>query len=144
LKRNDVKATVRTEALGNNSGSVKLSYAVHTDETNEMAEAGSEGFSVEIDRADNLIPEELPPPDIMKIDVEGAELSVLKSFGNILNDSSCRVIYIEVHDKISNFGDNKKELILFLNQNGYKIQEMLKRQTGQNEELFIKAINISD
>ena len=144
LERNSVEATIRTEALGNKSGSVKLSYALHTDETNEMAETGLEGFSVEVNRADNLIPEELPPPNVVKIDVEGAELSVLKGFGNILNDSSCRVIYIEVHDKITNFGGNKRELISLLNQNGYKIREMLKRQTGQTEELFIKAVNISD
>ena len=144
LERNDVEATIRTEALGNKSGNVKLNYALHTDETNEMVEAGSEGFSVEVNRANNLIPEELPPPDVVKIDVEGAELSVLKGFGNIINNSSCRVIYIEVHDKIANFGGNKKELTSLLNQNGYKIREMLKRQTGQTEELFIKAINISD
>ena len=144
LKRNDVEATIRTEALGSKSGSAKLSYALHTDETNEMAETGSEGFSVEADRADNLIPEELPPPNVMKIDVEGAELSVLKGFGNILNDSLCRVIYIEVHDKITDFGGSKKELVSLLNQNGYKIREMLKRQTDQSEEFFIKAVDISD
>jgi FkbM family methyltransferase len=144
MKRNGVEATIRTEALGNKSGSVSLSYALHTDETKEMAETGSEGFSVKVKRADNLIPGELPPPNVVKIDVEGAELSVLKGFGNILDDSSCRVIYIEVHDKITNFGGSKKELISLLNQNGYEIREMLKRQTGQTEELFIKAVNISD
>ena len=144
LERNGVEATIRTEALGDKSGSVKLNYAINTDETNEMAETGPEGFSVEVNRADNLILEELPPPNVVKIDVEGAELSVLKGFGNILNDNSCRVIYIEVHDKITNFGGNKKELISLLNQNGYKIREILKRQTGQTEELFIKAVNISD
>ena len=42
LERNGVEATIRTEALGNKPGSAKLSYAVHTDETNEMAETGSE------------------------------------------------------------------------------------------------------
>ncbi|PSP77582.1 hypothetical protein BRC88_13070 [Halobacteriales archaeon QS_4_69_225] len=144
LKRNGVEATVRTEALGDKSGNVKLSYALHTDETNEMTEMGSEGFSVKVNRADNLIPEELPPPNVVKIDVEGAELSALKGFGNILNDSSCRIIYIEVHDKITHFGDNKKELISLLNKKGYETREMLKRQTDQTEELFIKAINILD
>lgn len=144
LERNCVGATIRTEALGKKSGCAKLNYAVHTDETNDMAETGSDGFSVEVNRADNLIPEEVPPPNVVKIDVEGAELSVLKGFGNILNDSSCRVIYIEVHDNISNFGGNKKDLISLLNQNGFKIREMLKRPTGRTEELFIKAVNISD
>ena len=144
MERNCVEATIRTEALGKKSGSAKLNYAIHTDEMNDMAEPVSEGFSVEVNRTDNLIPEELPPPDVVKIDVEGAEISVLKGFGNILKDNSCRVIYIEVHDKITNFGGNKKELISLLNQNGYKIREMLKRQTGQTEESFIKAVNISD
>jgi FkbM family methyltransferase len=92
LERNGVEATIRTDALGDKPGSAKLTYALHTDETNEMAETGSEGFSVEVNRADNLIPEDLPSPNVVKIAVEGAELSVLKVFGNILNDSSCRVI----------------------------------------------------
>jgi FkbM family methyltransferase len=39
--------------------------------------------------------EEIPSPDIMKVDTEGAELDVLREMGDLL--SEIRVLYVEPH-----------------------------------------------
>lgn len=53
------------------------------------------------------------PPDLVKIDVEGAEVQVLKGFGNILND--IKYILCEIHPMQMNIlGTNTNELFEIL------------------------------
>jgi FkbM family methyltransferase len=144
LNLNTVSAIVRTEALGNKQTKAELSYGLHTNDRNELEVAESGDFSVTVNRADQLIPEEIPPPDVIKVDVEGAEYSVLKGFGDLLNDSQCRIIYIEIHEKIVDFGDDKDKLLTLLHQNGYETKEILTRSVEHSEESFIKAIRKSE
>lgn len=43
--------------------------------------------------------EEIPVPDVVKIDVEGGELKAVKGLERTLKESSCRLIYCEIHPK---------------------------------------------
>ncbi len=53
---------------------------------------------VDIAPADGLVSHgEIPPPDVVKIDVEGAEPRVIKGMEEILSDSGCRTLFCEVH-----------------------------------------------
>lgn len=59
----------------------------------------TETIPVETIPGDNHIAdEELPPPTVMKIDVEGAEMDVLKGLESTLARSECRLVYCEVHE----------------------------------------------
>jgi FkbM family methyltransferase len=49
--------------------------------------------------------EALPAPDVIKIDVEGAEKKVLHGMESTLTESECRIIYCEVHPEKSGLGN---------------------------------------
>jgi hypothetical protein len=53
---------------------------------------------VRIARADEILMERrLPPPEVLKVDVEGYELEVLRGFGDLLHSSALRAVFVEVH-----------------------------------------------
>lgn len=59
-------------------------------------------------------------PDVVKIDVEGAEMGVLQGMKNILEEGS--TVFIEVHPSlITEFGNTVKDLTLYLDSAGYEI-----------------------
>lgn len=58
--------------------------------------SNGEGDNVSVRRGDDI---DAPQPDIVKIDVEGAELEVIRGMANTL--SNCRVCYVEFHNNIS-------------------------------------------
>ena len=62
-------------------------------------------IEVEISRAEQMIARyNLPPPTVLKIDVEGAEYKVLDGLGDFLGHPACRFALIEVHRGLSNEG----------------------------------------
>lgn len=106
---------IRDYALGDSDGTIKLKT-----ESNEPGVgthtivASDTGNSIEIDirRAESAIKnDDIPSPDVMKIDVEGAELDVLKGFNEVLE--SCRVIIIEIHPtKIDTTVEDVRSLLI--------------------------------
>jgi hypothetical protein len=65
----------------------------------------------------------LSTPDVLKIDVEGAEMSVLQGFQGHFGD--IRSIFCEVH------GDNSENIRNFLRENGFSIEILLDRESEQ-------------
>lgn len=66
---------------------------------------------------------ELPPPDVVKIDVEGAELDVLEGFDDSLD--AVRVVYCEVHkEEIHRFGSTADELEQFLLAGDFELERI--------------------
>ena len=95
--------------------------------------AGRSSVSVEGDvciqqcKAESLIDDDLiPPPTVVKIDVEGAELRVLEGFGSHLDD--IRTLFCEVHPKeMRSFGDTPEELEALLESRGLTITDTTQR-----------------
>lgn len=88
-----------------------------------------------VQRADELIKQEqIEAPDIVKIDIEGAEHDVLDGFGNQLSDID--VIFVEIHlsqDK----NDTVSEL---LEQHGFSVTTLAQRENSKDDyQKFIKA-----
>lgn len=77
---------------------------------------------VEVRTADSI---DIPPPNIVKIDVEGAELRVLKGMESKLRESNDVKIFIEVHRKAmkERFGDTEGELIDYLTSLGFRKED---------------------
>lgn len=97
---NDKHITVLEIALSDHSDTVEIA----TPETStpgygaaSMA-ADQDGESVRALRGDELVNDgDIPPPTVVKIDVEGAEPLVVDGLAASLSNSRCRLIYCEVH-----------------------------------------------
>ena len=86
---------VRSIALGSEDGENQL--AIDTTKTHHLG-TGDETITVPVARGDALVKNgTLPTPNIVKIDVEGAELHVVQGLQDVLARQNCRIVYCEVH-----------------------------------------------
>lgn len=87
--------------------------------------------------------DKIPTPNVIKIDVEGAEPLVIDGMEETLAAPSCRTIYCEVHlpgiskrPSIKDFGSTPNELEAKLEELGFSVRRI---QTESESELTIKA-----
>lgn len=83
-------------------------------------------IKVNIDSVDNMIRRKIIAyPDVMKIDVEGAEMNVIKGCKKLFtSEKRPRLIYIEIHPIfIKQYGYNKFMVKHFLLEHGYHLIE---------------------
>lgn len=94
-------ATVFEVALGTTRGTASL--AVERDEVGTQTprlHAGDAATDITVTRivGDHLVKRgDAPPPNVLKVDVEGAEWAVLRGLLDTLLDERCRVVLVEVH-----------------------------------------------
>ncbi|WP_049972913.1 FkbM family methyltransferase [Haladaptatus cibarius] len=114
-------------ALSNEDGSGTL--AVESENYGEGRHALSADGELEIDvvRGETLIEEgRYPAPDILKIDVEGAELQVLEGFDDRLAD--VRLVYAELHHNLSaEYGTSTEEIEAYLRDYGFEVERLGER-----------------
>lgn len=84
-----------------------------------------------------------PTPDIVKIDVEGAEPLVIEGMEKILSESNCRAVFCEIHlsgadrrPSVEDFGFSPEAIISKLENFGYTTEEI---GTSGGSEITIKA-----
>jgi precorrin-6B methylase 2 len=81
--------------------------------------------------------ESQPKPDIIKIDVEGAEFEVLSGATDILTEQPD--LFIEVHpEKLGNNGVSQNDIFDILNQHGYGFKWAHHREEDNNDWSSIK------
>ena len=139
LELNDLNAEVLQVALSDTNGTVD--FALTGDEVGEGEHAiatddDERTLEVETARGDSIIEERgLPKPTVLKIDVEGAELSVLRGLRETLHEN-CRLVYVEVHtEKIRDFGGEASEVETLLTDAGFEVTEISQR----GSEVFLLA-----
>lgn len=108
-------------ALARESGTVPLRIqgGVGTG-THSILSDGQDGDAVDVAavRADDL--RGAPAPDLIKIDVEGAEMRVLRGAEGLLRKGAVRELFIEMHpDRLLRDGTPAEELERWLAQLGY-------------------------
>lgn len=127
LNLNGLDSKIVEVALSDSDGTTELALAGEEAGEGEHAIATSgeqETIEVETARLDRLVKErEVPPPTVVKIDVEGAEISVLRGMEQILQEY-CRLVYVEVHpDKINGYGGTPKDIYSLLENAGFKTEK---------------------
>lgn len=114
----------------------KLGSAGHTLVSGAPQNHGS--ITVPKIRGDELIArEDLPPPTVLKMDVEGAEQAVLDGLETTLSHPDCRLVYCETHaDRLETMGSSVAELRETLDSHGFSITEYPVRE-GRGESMLI-------
>jgi len=132
----DVK--IMNMALSNKSGVIDISMNVSEKESNiENMLSSGEGKKVKVDTVDNMVDNGFRPPDIIKIDVEGAEFDVIRGMKKIMRKNSCRSIFIETHPhKMKNFGSSEKDIKKMLVSMGYNISVLDVRKISRNSKIY--------
>lgn len=135
LKLNNLNAKFVEVALSDTNGTVD--FALLGDEAGEGEHAiatnrNEKVIEVKSARGDTIIKQEgLPMPSVLKIDVEGAELSVLRGLNETLRDH-VRLVYVEVHpEKLPDFGDCEPEIRAFLEGAGFEVTTLSSHRNEQ-------------
>lgn len=111
LRLNQVSSvTVHRFALGAENKAGVLQHG-HRSGVRQVANDG-DGDPIEIRRGDDV---PVTAPEVLKIDVEGAEVDVLRGLGAVLD--SCRVCYVEIHD------NNRAAVVSVLDERGFEVAE---------------------
>lgn len=131
LELNELDIELVEIALSDGDGTVELALSGNEAGEGEHAIAtdqATETIDVELARRDAMIERrDLPTPTVVKIDVEGAELSVLQGLSETLRNH-VRLAYVEVHpEKLPEFGDSAPEVRAPVKNIGFVVLELSSR-----------------
>ena len=112
------RVTVRPQALGERSGTARLSMS---GDTSSLFGDAPSAVEVEVVRADTAVS---APVDVVKLDVEGAETEALRGMQGLLDaDSPPRTLFVECHPALlERAGSSQAELIGTLEAAGYNVE----------------------
>tara|TARA_X000000950_G_scaffold281533_1_gene378351 strand:+ start:12122 stop:12763 length:642 start_codon:yes stop_codon:yes gene_type:complete len=99
------------QAVGNQDGFVKLTEESATQNTRVLLEEGE----TKINKLDSL---DIEGVDMIKIDVEGLEMEVLKGVSNKIEN--IEYIMIELNNNSKKYGSSNNKIQLYLKELGYK------------------------
>jgi len=150
IEQNQVEASVIQSAIADQSGTMEMNINSHPAKHQLAYETtdGQESVELPVCTGDSLVRDsERSPPNVLKIDVEGAEYDVLDGWRSTLSGGICRAIYIELHPfALEDFGSSEDNVFSLLSELGYQTETLLARsvtgpddQTGRQQEI-IKAI----
>ncbi|QGA80893.1 FkbM family methyltransferase [Candidatus Nanohalobium constans] len=125
-ERNDISFTLMEKAASDKEGTERIS--IEKDVTGEgqvNLTNSEEGTKIKSCRLDNLVNKEvIPSPDVIKIDVEGAELKVLKGMENIDKKELPEAIYCEIHPTVERYGATTDQVEQKLREMDYKLETL--------------------
>jgi len=139
---NVLNITVVPEAVSDSNGEMKLYTGGVVGRSPSLRDFGQgESITVRTCSIDLAVKSgEIPPPNVVKIDIEGAEYLALKGMGDLLSSpAGPRAIFIEIHPVfLKDFGATAEDVISFMESRGY---ERVYRRIRDNQEhgIFRKA-----
>ena len=91
----------------------------------DSPDKGTEQVEIDLVCGDNLISAgQVPAPTVLKIDVDGGEVNVLRGLSDALSRESCRRVYCEVHpEALEQYGATEDELYTFFENHGFTIEK---------------------
>ena len=133
LATNNVDGSVHNIALGSGSGTITY----HPDTEQTVNSEFHTGEKVRLRSGDELIADnDAPIPDVVKVDVEGAELDVLTGLEETISDS-VRLIYCETHPDKALTRNPTERIRERLVERSYDVQIV---DTGEGEEPLLRGM----
>lgn len=140
LERNGLEATVRRLALDDESRRTELGVS-SPDGTGAFGvlddSSDRRHVAVQTDCGDSLVADGLPAPTVLKVDVQGSELGVLRGLRHALLD--CRVVVVNVYEKHFSRGDEGEEIRDILESAGLRVERLVDWDGGH----FLYAVRES-
>lgn len=130
LQRNDLRnVTVEECALGDVEGTTSLNITAEDAGLglHSLQAEDQTGIEVPIRTGDGYVDTTARVPNVVKIDVEGAEADVLKGMRSTLADSNCRIVYCEIHadeshpNSIRKYGHEPDDVEQLLRDAGFRV-----------------------
>ncbi|WP_257297842.1 FkbM family methyltransferase [Haloarchaeobius sp. FL176] len=140
VAENDVSVKLQNVALSDQQGEVEMVSRGYTG--HQMADDTDDAtLRVETTRGDALVEDdEVPRPDICKIDIEGAEYLALSGLEQTLRSSDCRVVYCEIHtEKIAAIGGSPERVEALLKDLDFELDVLGERR----DNYFVRATRSS-
>lgn len=100
IDRNGVPATVYEYALSNENAEIELTFSAEVGDSGTVKGRGGleQTVTVASRTVDSLVDDgDIPVPNVVKIDVEGAEYDVLDGMHSTLEHDECRCVQVELH-----------------------------------------------
>jgi len=124
---NEIQARVHECALANQEGEFLLEPSGEDAGEGEHAlttDKSGSGIEVDVQTLDRVVTKgNASQPTVVKIDVEGAELDVIKGGRETLSSESCRLVYCEVHpDRLGDYGGSYEQLQKTLVEYGFELE----------------------
>jgi len=146
LELNEIDAHVCSCAFSDANGSAELELEDDSPgsvgNVSPGASETSENAQIDLRRGDEVIRDRgLPHPDVLKIDVDGGELGVLKGLSETLSGGTCRHVFCEVHpDALPDYGASEDEVLSELKSLGYEAKRMELEHVGREGAYFVHGV----
>lgn len=89
-------------------------------------------------RAETLVDRGVPRPEVLKVDVQGAELDVLRGMGDVLN--VVQLAYVELHPrKLERYDATEGAVKSFLEDRGFAITDLGRPDDDRDDVYVIRA-----
>lgn len=150
INLNNIKnVNVFNYAVGDTEGVVKFAKLKYPSSELSISMGGSSRkdlmVSVRSITLDDFFENKALKPDVVKIDVEGAEMKVLKGMKNLLEKNDIK-LYLEIHPwNYKSFNTSSKEIISYLISLGYTVNEIENLRTQKKRDPYknLKKLSIN-
>lgn len=133
---------VQELGLAEASTTEELNLLASEDELHEgrhtlaSADEAVDKMEITLERGDALALDGIPAPNVLKIDVEGAEQRVLRGIKKTLSHPKCRLVLVEVHP---HHGVDQSKVVSRLEQAGLTVTDIDER--GSESFVFAKRLD---
>jgi len=135
-------------ALSDSNGEIEFQQPVKDDVGYGSAaitpQESTDSIKIPTTTGDQLVSKRgIPYPNVVKIDVEGAESLVINGLEECLSSTACRLVFCEVHlpgndhrPSIEDFGSTQKQIVNQLERLGFSVEQL---GSERESEIFYKA-----
>ena len=126
MQPNYPQLTIFPIALGSEKGAFPMSIGNDSLNATSSIKTNKESgdIMVSVESIDNMIASGIPFPNVLKIDVEGFELEVLKGMKSTIKKDNLRLIAMEIHFNLldsKGYRNGSKSIVNILKENRFKI-----------------------